>query len=252
MNDNSLYRASGNVKNIDRTHVSDIYQQALTDIQTDSEAYGQTDALNERSVTLQNRQIIGVMYSISAGINGELFPIYIGRNTIGSDFSCDICLREMSVSGMHGILLAREQVNDSGEKYINVSLSDDNSMYGIYVNDERAGFERVTLQDGDIVSIGMNYVFVISLFNAKGKLTVAHDFQPMEEDLSTTNYGGVPSNDKLPQSSPATRSAQQHQQGSGTFGNKQQQQQNNASASDFYKPSKDKNIDHYNSETIIL
>ena len=251
MNNNSLYRASGNVKDINRTHVSDIYQQALTDMQSDGDAFVTPNFRNARTMTLQDRQMIGVMYSISAGINGELFPIYIGRNTIGSDLSCDICLRETSISSLHGILLAREQVDDSGEKYINATLADDNSMYGTCVNDERIGFEKVSLKDGDIITIGMNYIFIISLFNAIGKLTVSRDIQFIQEDASTEDYSDIVSNNEKILPKPIPVLAETHLQDKDSFSTKKDIPIT-TSESEFYKPTKEKNIDHFNSKTLIL
>ena len=116
MDRDSFYRPSGNIKDTSRTYVPDMYRQLAAEMLAEGQEAAQ--GMPGQSITLQRRPLIGVLYSISAGIEGELFPLYAGRNTIGSDPSCDICLRESSVSEQHGILLARKQTNENGEDYI--------------------------------------------------------------------------------------------------------------------------------------
>jgi len=159
MDNDSFYKPSGTIKDTNRTYVPDMYRQVAAEMQ--EEENGQNISHSPTHIVrLQNRPLVGVLYSISAGIEGELFPVYVGRNTIGSDLSSDICLRESSVSAQHGILLARKQTNAQGDEYINVILSDTNSSYGTCVNGERLNFEKVTCNDGDVISIGQNYVLV--------------------------------------------------------------------------------------------
>ena len=202
-----------------------------------------SSSLPTHVVRLQNRPLIGVLYSISAGIEGELFPVYVGRNTIGSDLSCDICLRETSVSAQHGILLARKQTNVQGDEYINVILSDTNSSYGTCVNGERLNFEKVTCTDGDVISIGQNYVLVLSLFNALDKLTVAYGFDriPDPKIVDESPKTSIPSSENIV----GGMQVEDHST------NITHDIQEEASV-DFYKPTKQQGQDHYNNKTIIL
>lgn len=245
MDNDSFYRPSGAIKDTNRTYVPDMYRQVAAEMQ--EEEIGQRFAsFQTHVVRLQNRPLIGVLYSISAGIEGELFPVYVGRNTIGSDLSCDICLRETSVSAQHGILLARKQTNTQGDEYINVILSDTNSSYGTSVNGERLNFEKVACSNGDVISIGQNYVLVLSLFNAIDKLTVAYGFdripEPKKEDEApqpiippTGNIiGGMQMNQEENHSSNITHDIQEE------------------ASFDFYKPTKQQEQDHYNNKTIII
>ena len=90
MDNDSFYKPSGKVKDTNRTYVPDLYRQVVAEMQ-EEESEARTDSSESAHVVrLQNRPLIGVLYSISAGIEGELFPVYVGRNTIGSDPSCDI------------------------------------------------------------------------------------------------------------------------------------------------------------------
>lgn len=244
MNNDSFYKPSGTIKDTNRTYVPDMYRQVAAEMQ--EEDSGQNTYSSTHIVHLQNRPLIGVLYSISAGIEGELFPVYVGRNTIGSDLSCDICLRETSVSAQHGILLARKQTNDQGNEYINVILSDTNSSYGTCVNGERLNFEKVVCADGDVINIGQNYVLVLSLFNAFDKLSVSYGFdripepkkvmeKPVEAQVPTANIIGdisiTPTEDH---STNITHDLEEE------------------ASVDFYKPTKQQGQDHYNNKTIIL
>lgn len=245
MDNESFYKPSGTIKDANRTYVPDMYRQVAAEMK--EEENGQdSSSLPTHVVRLQNRPLIGVLYSISAGVEGELFPVYVGRNTIGSDLSCDICLRETSVSAQHGILLARKQTNVQGDEYINVILSDTNSSYGTCVNGERLNFEKLTCTDGDVISIGQNYVLVLSLFNALDKLTVAYGFDRIPdpkivEDAPKTSIppseniiGGMQTNQIEDHSTNITHDIQEE------------------ASVDFYKPTKQQGQDHYNNKTIII
>ncbi|MBR2016637.1 MAG: FHA domain-containing protein [Prevotella sp.] len=245
MNNDSFYKPSGSIKDTNRTYVPDIYRQVAAEMLEEDNLQKQS-TVPANIVRIQKRPLIGVLYSISAGIDGELFPLYVGRNTIGSDMSCDICLRESSVSAQHGILLARKQTNAQGEEYISVTLSDTNSSYGTCVNGERLNFEKLTCSNGDIISIGQNYVLVLSLFNALGKLSVAYAFDripnPKKADEDTPSLIHQTENaiDGIPASLTDDHSA-----------NITREIHEEASV-EFYKPTKQQIQDHYNNKTIIL
>ncbi len=257
MNSDSFYRPTGNVRNENRTFVPDLYRQVAAEMQEeDFETRNSAKHCDSNIIQLQKRPVVGVLYSISAGEEGELFPVYAGRNTIGSDFSCDICLRESSVSALHGILLARKQVNEEGGEYMSVMLSDSNSEYGTTVNGEKVNFERVVCSDGDVIGIGQNYVLVLSLFNALDKLFVAYGFDrlPDEENADENNKliqdkNGNPTEDT---SSINIMGGMYQEQQSAPVSVPQGAQEEDVASSDFYKPTKQRGQDHYNNKTIIL
>lgn len=252
MDNDSFYKPSGNVKDSSRTYVPDMYRQVAAEMQEEEGGTQASSYEPSHIVRLQNRPIIGVLYSISAGIEGELFPVYVGRNTIGSDPSCDICLRETSVSAQHGMLLARKQANEEGKEYIKVILSDNNSSYGTIVNGERLNFDKVTCSDGDVITIGQNYVLVLSLFNALDKLSIAYGFDRIPEPKKvekekepiepTLPFGpNIVIGGTLPPLPPIDEHST----------NATQDQEEDV-AVDFYKPTKHQAQDHYNNKTIIL
>ena len=247
MDNDSFYRPSGKVKDTNRTYVPDLYRQVAAEMQAEDGISSNADSMPSHMIRLQNRQIIGVLYSISAGIEGELFPVYVGRNIIGSDLTCDICLRETSVSAQHALMLARKQTDAEGEEYINVILSDNNSSYGTSINGERLNYEKVNCADGDILTFGQNYVLVFSLFNALGKLSVAYGFdripepkKPAASVIARETFDRDNSIEYMPPMPIDDHST-----------NITQNQEEQAS-NDFYKPTKQQKQDHYNNKTIIL
>ena len=241
MDNDSFYRPTGHVKDTNRTYVPDLYRQAAAEMQ--EEEYGMHQELSDKIIKMQSRPLVGVMYSISAGVEGELFPVYIGRNSIGSDLSCDICLQERTVSCQHAILLARMQTNEDGDQYLHILLSDDNSDYGTYVNGNSLMGDRTVCTNGDIITIGRNYVLQLSLFDTLGKLSVSCDFEriPSEEKQEETWGPGYYSQSREEQTPAVPPDA-----------NSAGQEMNTESVSDFYKPTKQQPSDHYNNKTIII
>lgn len=111
---------------------------------------------------LKERVVVGVLFSVSKGLLGEIFPIYLGKNIIGKNEHCDIVLSENTVSPEHAILHTRK--TDIG---IQTTITDFNSMYGTIVNQEDARFETLSLQENDVITIGCHYKFIIKLFETE-------------------------------------------------------------------------------------
>lgn len=116
-----------------------------------------------KSIHLQERVIIGVLFSISRGLLGEIYPVYLGRNAIGSSPACDICLSERTVSEEHAVLFAR---SDGYPAECHVTLTDYGSMQGSTVNQQDCRYETLKVLENDIISIGAHYKLVLKLFNA--------------------------------------------------------------------------------------
>lgn len=124
------------------------------------------DESQSRSILLQERVIIGVMFSISKGLLGEIFPIYLGRNMMGSSASCDIRLGEKSVSEEHAVIFARCD-GYPGECYLTVT--DYGSSHGTMVNQKDCRYETMPLSDGDILTVGKHYHLCVRLFDVSKK-----------------------------------------------------------------------------------
>ena len=134
-----------------------------------------------------NKPILGFLYSISRQGIGECWPLYLGPNTIGSSPTCNICLREGTVSREHAILMVRKLKNP--EKTI-ASLEDTHSTNGTMLNGESLSFSQVECKNGDIITIGESYELVAFLIDVKALgLKVADNFIPIDEpEMPYPNY----------------------------------------------------------------
>ncbi len=112
---------------------------------------------------LQDRQIVGILYSRSAGTNGEIYPVYLGRNTIGNNPMCDIYLPEESVAEGHAVILARSIPSQSGD-ILTVGIIDYDSESGTTVDGKKAAYGKVELHGGETITIGRGYVFRYNQF----------------------------------------------------------------------------------------
>lgn len=144
------------------------------------DASSEVDEAQETIITLQDRVLVGTLFSISRSSRGEMFPLYLGRNSIGSDESCDIRLLETTVSPKHSVLLVRSVEVSEGNFQTTVSLTDYDSEYGTLVNGESLGYDKVVCHDHDILSFGLHYQFLLCLFDkAQYRLQVSDEFSPI-------------------------------------------------------------------------
>ena len=129
--------------------------------------------INGRQLVLQERVVVGVLFSISRGLLGEIFPLYLGKNIIGQSVNCDITLNEKNVSNEHAILHIRK----NGNLYES-SITDFNSTYGTRVNDIDARYDTVPVKENDILVIGNHYKFIVKFFEVERYgLTEEEDFE---------------------------------------------------------------------------
>ena len=242
----ALYRPTASLFDTNRTYVPDVYHQEETPPEADG-TNPEPDDMRERIVRLQNRPIVGVLFSISGGLDGELFPVYIGRNIIGSDATCDICLREESVSAQHGSILVRKQTDDDGTEHLQVTLSEIDSGTGLSVNGKKAGFETLGCADNDVIGVGRCYSLILRLFSgAFSKLSVSADFRRMSEAVDAEGDSAWTSPaTKVPPSAPEAKPKDEDAPHDGGKAEVE-------TAVDLYKPTKPLNSDHYNNKTILL
>lgn len=98
-----------------------------------------------RKETRSASRLVGWLVTYTLDPNGIDFRLYEGRNIIGKDFSCGVCLNDPKVSGQHAILLFR---NDK------FRLKDNLSTNGTFVNGEDIEVDSIVLHDGDIIQVG--------------------------------------------------------------------------------------------------
>lgn len=143
-------------------------------------------ANGNRQVSLQNRVVVGVLFSISHGLLGEIFPLYLGRNVIGQTVNCDICLKEKSVSSEHAILYIRK---DGNTAQLNMTITDYNSTYGTTVNEMDARYETLPINENDVLTIGKHYQFLVKVFNVENaRLTEDMGFEELTDNSMGTGY----------------------------------------------------------------
>ena len=144
---------------------------------------------NYRTLKIKERVIVGVLFSISKGLLGEIIPIYLGKNIIGKNENCDIVLSENTVSAEHAIIHTRKN-----ENWIEATITDFNSMYGTIVNDVDARYDTLPIHENDVITIGQHYRFIIKLFEAEGyNLYEDAEFEDSSEGLPSTTATCKPS-----------------------------------------------------------
>ncbi|MBR5640285.1 MAG: FHA domain-containing protein [Muribaculaceae bacterium] len=90
-------------------------------------------------------KLVGWLVTYSLDPQGVDFRLFEGRNILGKDFSCSVCINDSKVSAQHAILLYRNG------KFM---IKDNLSTNGTYVNGEDIEDDSVVLNDGDIIQIG--------------------------------------------------------------------------------------------------
>lgn len=110
-------------------------------------------------IEFQSRPVAGILYSVSRDTYGEIFPVYVGRNVIGSSPESDVYLTEETVSNRHAILLVRVIPTPDGKKHITRTISDTDSDFGTTVNDEIVSDDIMPVAPGDIIRFGNAYQF---------------------------------------------------------------------------------------------
>lgn len=174
---NSLYGRSEDKPNINRTVI-----QGMKPKKEETPGSDKTFDGNKRitEIELQERPVAGILYSLSHDSLGELFPLYAGRNTIGSSNDCDVYLTEQTVSPKHAILLIRILDDGKGGRHVTMSITDYNSEYGTSVNGEKLDFDKVNLNGNEIIEIGNSYKFIFLRIDAD-----AYGLKPASNFIAT-------------------------------------------------------------------
>ena len=124
--------------------------------------------------------VVGFLYSISRQGIGEYWPIHLGRNTIGRAESCDICLREHTISDLHAVLNVKQM--KTTHKVL-ASIKDEGSKNGIFVNEEELDYSTHECFNNDLITIGLNYRLLLILIDTEALgLTVSENFIPVDAE----------------------------------------------------------------------
>lgn len=132
-----------------------------------------------RQGKVDGEPVVGFLYSISRKGIGEYWPLHLGANTIGRSSSCDIQLKEASVSDAHATLNIKRMKTTQA---LIASIRDTGSKNGMYLNDEELDYDNHSCKNGDVLTVGSCYQLLLMLVNAtEYGLTVAEDFIPYDE-----------------------------------------------------------------------
>ena len=105
-------------------------------------------------IQLQDRPIVGMLFTISNGGKAEIFPLYMGRNEVGRTAEADVCLNEESISQKQAIILVRRYDKNK----IHFTIVDNGSSNGTFINGELVEeLETHLLEDGSILDFGSGY-----------------------------------------------------------------------------------------------
>ena len=157
---------------------------------------GISSGASSPATVVNNKPILGFLYSISRTGYGEFWPLRVGPNSIGRSKSCDIYLPEGTVSEQHAELVIRLMKNP--EK-VSAAIYDQRSTCGTMINGESLGFEQREVVNGDILTIGDHYDLYVILIDVKQLgLNVCQAFIPVDAEQfnplgqqSTSNGGGT-------------------------------------------------------------
>ena len=183
----SLYTRSGN----DDNHTciadtSDPIRPSMPNASTVSSMAAATETRAIRQITMENRVIVGCLFSISHGLLGEMFPVYLGRNVIGQAEGCDVWLRERTVSSEHAVLYVRKEGNPV--RY-SMTIMDYNSANGTEVNGRDGRYETLPVQENDVIGIGRHYKLLVKLFNVEeAKLEEDEEFEETGRPLAADSF----------------------------------------------------------------
>ena len=152
-------------------------------------------------IIMQDRPIVGVLFSVSRKTFGEIFPVYLGRNVIGRDSSCDIILNETTVSERHGVLVVK--FNPAIKKHVS-SITDTNSSCGTALNGEQIYYDTHVLENNDHILVGTAYELVYirldadtlnlkpcPFFKEAQPMQPAEDFNPYAPSGGRKKAGGT-------------------------------------------------------------
>lgn len=164
---NALYGRTPGKPDIKRTYIQGMKPRRDVSGNNPDAASGSEPDTRALNISLQGRPIAGVLFSVSRDNMGELFPVYVGRNTIGSEAECDIYLTEETVSPNHAVLLVRMLPNASGGRTMNMSITDYDSDFGTAVNGMKLGYDRQSLAGREVIQIGNSYQFLFIPLDAQ-------------------------------------------------------------------------------------
>lgn len=140
-------------------------------------------ATNQSAPNPNLRKLVGFLVSYSRIEEGEYWPLYLGKNEIGSVSESNVILREHKVSGTHAIInIRRAKLPKSNEVKLVYAINDNNSTNGTIVNGEDLVFEggQRLLNQSDMIDIGNYHLMLICIDTIALDLSTNPDFVSLD------------------------------------------------------------------------
>lgn len=154
------------------TYVPGMHVNAPSDQQSASQSSVATPVNRDEAV-------VGFLYSVSRKGIGEYWPLHLGANTIGRSETCNICLKELTVSDKHAVINIKKLKTTD---VLIASIRDEGSKNGMFLNEEELDYDNHSCKNGDIITVGSNYQFLLILINtSQYGLKIAEGFQAIPE-----------------------------------------------------------------------
>lgn len=154
MNDSFYNPSAGNNEN--RTYIPGMKRKQPAAGEDSSATSQDTQSVR---IELQSRPVAGILFSISKDNCGEIFPVYVGRNTVGNNPESDVYLSEETVDKDHALILIRKVTLGDGTKKTTMTISDSGSEFGTCVNDIPLDDDIIPIKPNDRIQLGNAYVF---------------------------------------------------------------------------------------------
>jgi len=132
------------------------------------------------------KPLVGFLFSYSKTAEGEYWPLFEGKNTVGSHKSCQQALYEQSVSNPHANIFA---IRKKGEERLEFRIQDAGSEISTIVDGEQLMVGDVaSLKDRSVIQIGKYNLFCVLIDYVADQMAPNPDFSPVgkaDKDFST-------------------------------------------------------------------
>lgn len=138
------------------------------------------------------RKVVGFAVAYSRTSNGEFWPLYLGRNVVGSEVGeDDIRLREKTVSKEHALITVRRtNAPETNEEILVFAINDSGSSGGVRVNGADLVFQNnfSLIKSGDLIDIGGYRLYILCVDTVALKLDVNPGFLSADEKDGSNAY----------------------------------------------------------------
>lgn len=120
------------------------FSRTVIDFEEDNPKEGNGSKSEERRII--GRKLVGWLVSYDIDTNGVDFRLYEGRNLIGRDLNCEVCINDPKISGHHAVI-----------RYLQgkFEIKDEFSSNGTRVNGDYIDYNKsIELRDGDPIIVG--------------------------------------------------------------------------------------------------